>query len=121
MLSNRKKEKRIMKNRIERINKLIKEKIADILLKEIFVRDVLITVQNVDTTKDLKYTKIKVSIMPFKKSEEVLKILKKNLPNLQKILNSEIRIKFVPRIIFQIDESGEGTDRIDRILRKLKN
>jgi len=109
-----------MKNRIERINRLIKEKIADILLKEIFIKDVLITVQNVDTTKDLKYAKVKVSVMPFNKSKEALKILEKQLPNIQRILNSIIKIKFVPKIIFEIDESEETADRIEGILRKIK-
>lgn len=109
-----------MKNRIERINKLIKVKISDILLKEIFIKDVLITVQSVDTTKDLKYTKIKVSVMPFEKSVEVLKIMERQSPNLQRILNSVIKIKFVPKIKFEIDKSEETADRIERILRKIK-
>jgi len=108
-----------MKNRISRVNQLIKKKIADILLREIFIKDVLITVQNVDTAKDLEYTKIKVSVMPFEKSKDVLRILEKQLPNLQKILNSSIKIKFVPKIIFKIDESEEGVDRINKILRNI--
>jgi len=110
-----------MKNRIERINKLIKEKIAEILLKEIFVKDILITVQDVNTTKDLKHAKIKVSVMPFEKSGQILRILKKQTPNIQRILNGVIRIKFVPRINFEIDASEETADRIEEILRKLKN
>jgi len=108
-----------MKNRIERINKLIKEKTAGILLKEIFIKNVLITVQSVDTSKDLKYAKIKVSAMPFEKSGQILRILEKQTPNIQKILNRVVRIKFVPKIIFRIDESEEGVDKIDRILRDL--
>jgi ribosome-binding factor A len=110
-----------MKNRIERINKLIKEKIAEILLKEIFVENVLITVQAVDTTKDLKYAKIKVSVMPFNKSQQVFKILGKQSPNIQKILNTIIKMRFVPKIKFEIDTSEETADRIEGILRKLKN
>jgi len=110
-----------MKNRIERINQLIKEKIADILLKEIFVEGFLITVQNVDTSKDLKYAKIKVSVMPFSGSEKVLKILGKQTPNIQNKLNSAIKIKFVPRIKFIIDKSEEQADRIETLLKKIKN
>jgi ribosome-binding factor A len=110
-----------MKNRIERVNRLVKEKIADILLKEIFVESVLITVQGVDTSKDLKYTKIKVSVMPFNQSERVLDILEKKAPNIQKQLNAIIKIKFVPRIKFEIDRTEETADRIEGILRKLKN
>jgi len=108
-----------MKNRIDRINSLIKEKIADILLREVSIKDVLITVQNVDTTKDLKYAKIKVSIMPFEKSEEVLEILKKQIPKIQRQLNEIIKIKFVPKIIFEIDKSGVRANRVEEILKEL--
>ena len=108
-----------MKDRINRINQLIKKEIADILLKEIFVKHVLITVQNVDTFKDLKYTKIKVSVMPFEKSEEVLKILERQTPNIQKQLNKVIQIKFVPKIKFEIDKSGEKASRVEEILKGL--
>ena len=109
-----------MKNRISRVNQLIKEKIADILLKEIFVRDVLITVQKVDTTKDLRYAKIRVSVMPFEKSKEILKILKKKTPHIQKELGKFVKIKFLPKIEFQIDEAEEKADKIEKILKKIK-
>jgi len=108
-----------MKNRIDRVNKLIKEKIADILFKEIFVKDALITVQNVDTSKDLKYAKIKISVIPFKRSEDILKILKKQSPILQKKLGEFVKIKFLPHIIFQIDKSEEKAGRIEEILKNI--
>lgn len=109
-----------MKERILKINRLIKEKIADIVLKEIFFKNTLITIQSVDTSKDLKYSKIKVSVMPFIQSSEVLKILQKRTPNIQKQLNKFLKIKFVPRIIFKIDRTEETAGRIEGILRKLK-
>ena len=108
-----------MKNRIERVNKLIKEKIANILFKEIFVEDVLITVQDVDTSEDLKCTKIKVGAIPSNRSQEVLKILEKQSPILQKELNKVIKIKFVPKIKFIFDKTGEKIDRVEKILRDL--
>ena len=108
-----------MKDRISRVNSLIQEKIAEILVREIFVKDVLITVFGVDTSKDLKYAKIKISIMPFSQSGEVLKILKKQLPNLQRILNQKIIIKFVPQIRFALDKTEEKASRVEAILRKI--
>jgi ribosome-binding factor A len=110
-----------MRERISRINKLIKGKIAEILQKEIFIKNVLITVQGVDTSKDLKYTKIKVSIMPFGQSEKALKVLKKNISHLQKRIGEEIRIKFIPKIRFIIDRTEEKANRVEEILRELTN
>ena len=108
-----------MKNRIERINQLIREKVAEILLRDIFVKGSLITVQNVDTTKDLKYAKIMVSIIPFSESTKVMKILEKQAPSIQAKLNSMVRIKFVPRIKFYLDVSEEKAGRVEEILRNI--
>lgn len=109
-----------MKDRINRINSLIQEKIAEILQKEIFVKDVLITVLGADTSKDLKYAKIKISVIPFTQSVKVLRILKKQLPNLQRILNKKITIKFVPQIRFALDKTEEKASRVEEILKGLK-
>jgi len=109
-----------MKDRIKRINQLIKEKLADILLKQgDFNKGVLITVQNIDTSRDLRYAKVGISVIPFEKSEEVLKILEKQSPYIQKELNKAIEIKFVPKIKFEIDLGGERADKIDKILKRI--
>ena len=110
-----------MKDRISRINSLIQEKIAEILVREIFVKDVFITVQNVDVSKDLKYAKIKISTIPFNQSKKVLEILEKQLPNLQRILNQKVTIKFVPKIRFVVDKIEERVGRVEEILRSLKS
>lgn len=110
-----------MTDRIKRVNQLIKEKIADILLKEVnFDKDILTTVQNVDTSRDLKYAKVGMSIMPFEKSEQVLKILQKQTPNIQKQLNKAIEIRFVPKIEFEIDRGEEKASRVEELLREIK-
>ncbi len=110
-----------MTDRIKRVNQLIKEKIADILLREVnFDKNVLATVQNVDTSRDLKHAKVGISIMPFEKSEQALKILQKQTNNIQKQLNKAIEIKFVPKIEFEIDRSEEKTSRIEELLREIK-
>lgn len=109
-----------MTDRIKKINQLVKEKIADILLREIsFDKNVLVTVQTVNTSKDLRYAKVGISVIPFKKSEEILKILEKQAFRVQRELNRVIEIKFVPQIKFEIDIGEEKADRIEKILKKI--
>jgi ribosome-binding factor A len=108
-----------MKNRIERINQLIRERVAGILSRNIFVKGSLITVQSVDTAKDLSRAKIKVSVMPFSESGKVMKILGKQAPGIQAELNSMVKIKFVPRIKFYLDASEEKAGRVEEILRNI--
>jgi len=109
-----------MTDRIKKINQLVKEKIANILLKEMsFDKNVLVTVQTVDTSKDLRYAKVGISVIPFEKSEEILKILEKQTSRIQRELNRAIEIKFVPQIKFEIDIGEEKADRIEKILKKI--
>lgn len=109
-----------MTDRIKRVNQLIKEKIANILLRELsFNENTLITVQSVDTSRDLRCASVRISTIPFEKSEKVLKILEKKSPFIQRELNKLIEIKFVPKIKFEIDISEEKADRIEKILKKL--
>lgn len=109
-----------MTDRIKKINQLVKEKIANILLKEMsFDKNVLVTVQTIDTSKDLRYAKVGISVMPFEKSEEILKILEKQTSRIQRELNRAIEIKFVPQIKFEIDIGEEKADRIEKILKKI--
>ncbi len=109
-----------MTDRIKKVNQLVKEKIADILLREMsFDKNVLVTVQTVDTSKDLRYAKVGISVMPFEKSEEILKILEKQTSHIQRELNRAIKIKFVPKIKFEIDIGEEKADRIEKILKKI--
>lgn len=110
-----------MSDRIKRVNQLIKEKVAEILERELsFGKGVLVTIQNVDTSRDLRYAKVGISVMPFEKSEEVLKILKKQTPYIQKDLSRAIRLKFIPKIEFEIDRGEEKASRVEEILRGME-
>jgi len=110
-----------MRNRIERINQLLQQKIAEILAKDFFVEGALITVQKVDIRKDLKYARIRVSILPYRDSGKIIKILKQQTPRIQEKLGNTLRMKFTPQVKFVVDSSEENADRIERILKHLKD
>ena len=56
-----------MNERINKINELIKQHVNDIVLKNLSLKDgVFITIAKVDTTEDLRYTRVFVSIFPEK-------------------------------------------------------
>ncbi|MBD3282582.1 MAG: 30S ribosome-binding factor RbfA [Candidatus Portnoybacteria bacterium] len=105
--------------RLKRINQLIKEKVADILSKDSFSSDCLITVKDVETSNDMKRARIMISVIPFSKSEDILKILNKKASFIQRELNKEVEFKFTPRIGFEIDKGEEKAERINRILKEM--
>ncbi len=108
-----------MSNRIAKVNKLIKEEIGKIIFQEMeFDKNILATVTEVDTSVDLKYTKVLISILPFDRAEEVSEVLEKNIYHLQQILNKRLVMRSVPKIEFKIDRSGENLERIDKLLKE---
>ena len=56
-----------MSERIQKINKLIKRHLGEIFLKELSLKPGLfLTVSKVDTTPDLRYTQVFISVFPYK-------------------------------------------------------
>ncbi|MEK7193787.1 MAG: 30S ribosome-binding factor RbfA [Patescibacteria group bacterium] len=104
-----------MKHRVERVNNLIQEELSKIIVKELEF-PALVTITEVETSKDLSQALVKFSVLPSEKSEEVLKILNKNLRHLQYLLMKKINIKPMPRISFEIDWGLEKAAEIEKIL-----
>lgn len=110
-----------MKERIKRINHLIRNELGKIILKEIeFPKGVLVTLTRVETNKDLSECKVFISSMPEEKINEVLKILESQIFILQKKLNSLLPMKKVPRIFFVKEEKLAEAGKIEKILADLK-
>jgi ribosome-binding factor A len=110
-----------MKERVKRVNSLIKKELSKIILKEIeFPKEILVTLTRVETTGDLKECKVFVSAIPEEKLKETLEILKKRIYFLQKKLDKRLRMKFVPKISFFEEKKMVEAQRIEKILAELK-
>lgn len=110
-----------MVERVLRINKVIKEEVSKILLREVeFPAKIMVTVVNVDTSADLKHSKIFLNLFPSgQKDEVVMKILNSNAGRIQKMLIKQLSMRYVPRISFVLDKSGEEVDKLTNIFEKL--
>ena len=80
---------------------------------------VFITIAKVDTSKDLRYTRISVSVFPESEANYVKETLKKERPGLQKKLHEKLYMKPLPRISFRIDTTAEEADKVEKILKGL--
>jgi ribosome-binding factor A len=109
-----------MSRRIEQINESIRKEISELFLREIeFPKGTLVTVTRVKTSRDLKYARIFVSVLPFKHSQEILKLLGKNVPHLQFLLGEKITMKFIPKISFALDTTEEEAEKIEEIFKTI--
>ena len=82
----------------------------------------LITVTNVACGKDLRDATVKVKVSVFGDDtlkETALQHLKHNAKRFQQIINREVKLKFTPRLAFQLDLSLEKGDEVLAILNNL--
>ncbi len=110
-----------MNTRIQKINELIRKHTDDILLKNLSLKDgVFITIAKVDTTSDLRYTRIFLSIFPERETNYVLKTLEQEIYKMQGYLNKKLHMKPLPRIEFKIDITESNADKIEKLLKQAK-
>lgn len=107
-------------NRQEQVNSVIQQTLGEIILTEIeFPKNVFVTISRVDSASSLNHADIYLTVFPDSEIEIVLDILNKNIYKLQKILDKEVVLRFVPKIIFKIDESEIQANQMNELLDNL--
>lgn len=109
-----------MSERIAKINELIKRHISEILTRNLSLKPgIFLTVSKVDTTPDLRYTRIFISVFPHKESDYAIKTLSKEMYSIQGALNKKLSMRPLPRLEFHLDSTEEEADKIEKILADL--
>lgn len=110
-----------MSFRLQKVNSLIREQIGEIFGRELDIKPgVFLTVSKVDTTRDLRYTHIFVSVFPEKESNYVMVALENERNGIQRKLNKRLHMKILPKISFKLDTTEAEADEIEKILRKIE-
>ena len=94
-------------NRILLINEEIQKELSSLLrsVKDPRVQDVMISITRVETTPDLRYTKVYVSFLQEEKAAEAMKGLKSAAGFLRRQLGSNLRLRYAPEIVWALDDS----------------
>lgn len=107
--------------RSKRVGDLLREVIADIVMKRLKdPRIGFLTVTGVEMKDDLKIARVFVTVMKDEEREITLNILNSASSFIRSELAKEVRLKFIPQLQFILDESIEYGARIDKLLRELK-
>ena len=109
-------------NRLNRINEELKKEISHIISFELKNPEAtgLISVTKVKITPDLKFAKIYVSMLNSKSKEKTLGALKKSSGFIRSEIAKRVNLRITPELIFEEDDSMEYGERIDSILKELK-
>ena len=94
-------------NRIGRINEEIQKELASSIrnLKDPRVQGTMISITRVETTPDLRYTKVYVSFLQEDKADEALKGLKSAGGYLRRQLGTNLKLRYAPEIVWALDDS----------------
>lgn len=110
-------------NRINRINEDIQRELASLIrtVKDPRVHG-LISITRVDTTADLRYCRVYVSMLDHSDVKEVVKGLKSTAGYLRRELGRVLTLRYTPELQFIEDDSIERGVRmvsmIDRVLEE---
>ena len=94
-------------NRINRINEEIQKELSSLIrsLKDPRVQDTMISVTRVETTPDLRYTKVYVSFLQNDKTADTLKGLRSAAGFLRRELGKNLQLRYSPEIQWALDDS----------------
>jgi ribosome-binding factor A len=102
--------------RAERVSKLLKEHISELIVREVEFKNALVTVTDVEVDKKLDHAKVKISVIPADRALAAIHELDKQASHLQYLLLKKINIKPMPRIAFAVDHGYENAAQVEKRL-----
>lgn len=75
-----------------------------------------VTITGVEVARDLRNTRVYYAALG-RQDDEIELGLKAAAPHLQGVLGREVRMKYVPRLEFQLDPAIETGQRVEEIIR----
>ena len=108
-------------NKIGRINDDIQLVMSKLLreIKDPRVNQGMISVTRVETTGDLRYSKIWLSVMGLQNEKEFKKGLKSAAGWLRRELGSSLKLRNTPELTFELDHSIEYGAHINELISNL--
>ena len=108
-------------NKILRINEDIQRVLSSLLrnIKDPRVQQGMISVTAVDTTGDLRFAKIFLSVYDIQSEKDFMKGLKSASGYLRHELGRSLSLRHTPQLQFELDKSIERGAKISTILQEL--
>ena len=98
------------------IQRVIAAKLRDV--KDPRVQQGMISVTRVETTGDLRYSKIWLSVMGLKSEKEFKRGLKSASGWLRRELGASLNLRYTPELLFKLDTNIEYAAHINQLLKE---
>ena len=109
-------------NRINRINEEIHKELSALLrtVKDPRVQDTMISITRVETTPDLRYTKVYVSFLQEERVKDAMAGLKSAAGYLRRQLGHNLQLRYSPEIVWSEDDSITYGARMLKLINSLE-
>ena len=109
-------------NRINRINEEIQKELSALLrtVKVPSVLDTMISFTRVETTPDLRYTKVYVSFLQEERVKDAMAGLKSAAGYLRRQLGHNLQLRYSPEIVWSEDDSITYGARMLKLINSLE-
>ena len=109
-------------NRLQRTNEDIARELSALLreVKDPRVRQGMLSVVAVDTTSDLKFCKVYLSVLGLEDEKRLVKGLESAAGHLRRELGRALDLRHTPELIFKLDKSMEHGAHVSKILQGLE-
>jgi len=108
-------------NRLQRTNEDIQRVLSSLLrsIKDPRVNQGMISITAVETTGDLRWCKVYLSVLGLNSEKEFMKGLKSASGWLRRELGNSLSLRHTPELVFQLDKSIEHGAHINKVLSSL--
>jgi len=112
----------MLANKLQRINEDIARELSALLreVKDPRVRQGMLSVVAVDTTSDLKFCKVYLSVLGLEDEKRLLKGLESAAGHLRRALGRALDLRHTPELTFKLDKSMEHGAHVSKILQNLE-
>ena len=109
-------------NKLARTNDDIQFVISKLLreVKDPRVQQGMISVTRVETTGDLRYSKVWLSVLGMRDEKEFRRGLRSASGYLRRELGNHMKLRYTPELIFEIDHSIEYGAQINEVINSLE-
>jgi ribosome-binding factor A len=114
----------VKKNRLARVNSLLREVISEVIQKEVKNPHVttFVSVTEVDTSADLHHAKVSISLLcSDEEKAKVLAALNSAAGFIAVNAAKKVQIRYFPTLTFKLDTSLEEHMRIQKILGEIED
>lgn len=107
-------------DRIDRISEEVRKALDKIIRED--VKDPRVngtwSITRAEVTRDLRYCKVRVSVLEEEKRADLMKALKSASGFIRRELSHEVDLRYTPELIFESDTNIEYASHIDQLLKE---